>query len=323
MPNPLTLVTSAFGARRRPSLPVAPPPEQGDVLYQGIPRMPALFGRQGGPRQRHDRDEGYPANVGSTLATWVAARADADALAALLPSGFALGEPLLIVEAISLSGIPWLAGRGYEMLLVSTPVTYTAGALRQHGRLELVTWEDRPDAIISGREELGWNKVYADTMTRYTAADGSTIRYTAAWGGTKFFELDVTLNQPIPTLSSWRKGGLMHYRVIPRTGQWGAVEVEQVTVHSVSPAPTSLRSLRSGTGSFRFLPSGFEELPSLCHIVNRLAAIELGEVVDAGQVRTASWSDVHDITVLSSAAPQPFIAAEALADSSDDDELPQ
>ena len=77
MPNPLTLVTSAFGARRRPSLPVAPPPEQGDVLYQGIPRMPALFGRQGGPRQRHDRDEGYPANVGSTLATWVAARADA------------------------------------------------------------------------------------------------------------------------------------------------------------------------------------------------------------------------------------------------------
>jgi hypothetical protein len=38
----------------------------------------------------------------------------------------------------------------------------------------------------------------------------------------------------------------------------------------------------------------------LCHIVNRLAAIELGDTVDAGQARTAAWSDVKDIHIIDS-----------------------
>lgn len=48
------------------------------ATYQGITRMPALFGRQAGSRQRPDRNTGYPTDMGSALATWVAARADAD-----------------------------------------------------------------------------------------------------------------------------------------------------------------------------------------------------------------------------------------------------
>jgi hypothetical protein len=276
--------------------------------------MPAMFGRQAGPRQRPDRDEGYRTDIGSTLATWVAARADEARLGALLPPGFAVREPLLIVEAVTLTGLPWLAGRGYEMLLVSTPVTYTAGEADYHGRLELVTWENRPDAIISGREELGWNKVYADTMTRYAGADGKTVRYLAAWGGTTFFELDATLKRTPSAPAAWRSGPLMHYRVVPRTGSWGVAEVEEVTVHSASPPLTAMRSLQSGTGSFRFIPAGFEQLPTLAHIVDRLAAIPLGDIVDAGQARTASWTDVADIRVLSSATPLPL---EPLAENPD------
>jgi hypothetical protein len=274
--------------------------------WEGIPRMPATFGRQGGPRQRPDRNQGYPTNVGSTLATWIAVEADEAHLAALLPPGFAIAEPLLIVEAVTLSGLPWLAGRGYEMLLLSTPVTYAAGDIEHRGRLELVTWEDCPDAILSGREELGWNKVYADTMTRHTGQDGKTGRYLAAWGGTTFFELEITLNRTPALPAGWREGPLMHYRVLPRTGEWGHAEIDQVTANSASPPITAMRSLVSGSGSFRFIPAGFERLPTLSHIVERLAAISLGQVVDAGEARTASWTDVADIRILSSAAPAPF-----------------
>ncbi|ABW12435.1 conserved hypothetical protein [Parafrankia sp. EAN1pec] len=152
--------------------------------YDGIPRMPALFGRQGGPRQRPEGPGMYRAGDGNTLVTWVAARADADRLAALLPAGFELTDPLLIVEAATLSNLPWLAGRGYEFLVVSTPVVYTTAGAEHRGRLELVTWEDCPDAIISGREELGFNKMYADTMSRHTGNDGKSVRYRAAWDGT-------------------------------------------------------------------------------------------------------------------------------------------
>jgi hypothetical protein len=112
--------------------------------WDGIPRMPAMFGRQAGPRQRTDRDEGYRTDTGSTLATWVAIEADEHDLAGLLPPGFTVREPLLIVEAVTLSGLPWLAGRGYEMLLVSTPVNYAVGDAEHHGRLELVTGRTAP-----------------------------------------------------------------------------------------------------------------------------------------------------------------------------------
>lgn len=274
------------------------------ATYDGIPRMPALFGRQGGPRQRVDGTSLYPASAGDTLATWAAMRVDAAKLAALLPEGFVLADNLLVVEAMTLSNLPWLAGRGYEMLMVSTPVTYTVGGVQHRGRLELVTWEDRPDAIVSGREELGWNKIYADTMDRHTADDGKSIRYTAAWGGTTFFELTATLGLGVAGVESWRNGPLMHYRVFPRTADWGSLEVEQVTAHAAGVPVTSLRQLRPAEASFKFNPATFEQLPTLCHIVNKLAELTTGEVVDAGQAKSATWGDVRDIKIISSTKPR-------------------
>ena len=244
------------------------------------------------------RDGLWPAQAGATTATWVAARADAEALRRLLPAGFELSDPLLTVEAISLTSLPWLAGRGYGMLLVSVPVTYH-GSEEHTGRLELVTWEDSPDAIMTGREELGWNKLYADTMVRQLIVGGKRVRYTAAWGGTQFFRLAVGPERRVPQVGSWRNGLLMHYRVFPRAGAPGETEVEQVTAASAGAPLTSMRSLRSGSGSFEFRPAAFEELPTLHHIVNRLAQIELGEVVDAGQAKSAAWGDVRDIRVIS------------------------
>ena len=280
--------------------------------FEGIPRMPLMFGRQVGPRQRPDRDEGYPASAGATLVTWVAVGAEEQQLAALMPPGFAVADPVLVVEAISLSNLPWLAGRGYEMLMVSVPVTYTAGAVEHLGRLELVTWEDRPEPITSGREELGWNKIYADTMTRHTGADGKTVRYLAAWGGTTFFDLEVRLTRTPAALGSWRKGPLMHYRVFPRTEHWGELEVEQVTAAPAGAPLLTMRSLQRGSGSFRFHPATFEQLPTQQHIVNRLAAIKLGEPVDAGQAKVASWDAVSGIRILSSTTPLPFTATTPL-----------
>lgn len=305
--DPRALVPVSFGGRtpasRRRSQTQASPVSRVGETYQGIPRMPALFGRQPGPRQPHAFEGRYPTRAGTTLATWIACEADADDLAALLPRGFAVAEPLLIVEAVTLGSLPWLAGRGYEMLLVSTPVSYTSGGVEHRGRLELVTWEDCPDAIVSGREELGWSKVYADTMTREADQGSKSVRYSAAWGGTTFFEMEVKLGRGVADLGSWRTGPLMHYRVLPRTGSWGELDVEQVTAHSASAPVTAVRSFRSATGSFRFHSATFEQLPTLVHVVNSLASIRLESVVEAGQARTASWTDVADITIISDGAP--------------------
>ncbi|MGW4369735.1 acetoacetate decarboxylase family protein [Nocardia takedensis] len=267
------------------------------ATYDGIPRMPAVFGRQPGPRQQPHRPGRYPADRGRALATWVAVRVDPDQLTALLPTGFTLLDPLLITEVVSLSELPWLAGRGYEMAILSVPVHYTAPAGTRHrGRLALVVFEDCPDAIISGRDELGWSKVYADTMTRTT--DGATTTYTIAWGGTEILRLHADLTTPLPNLASWRAGPLMHYRVLPRTGIWGHLEVEQVTASDARPGLLSMRSLRTGTGHMTFTTAGFDRLPTLAHITDTLAALRLGDTVDVGQARIAGWQDLHDMHIL-------------------------
>lgn len=253
--------------------------------------MPALFGRAAGPRQRPDRDGLWPATAGTTSMTWVARRADGEALSALLPEGFVVREPLLIAEAVSLSGLPWLAGRGYEVLVISVPVTHEG----KPGRLELVTWENCPDAIITGREELGWNKLYADTMSRQETEAG--MRYAASWNGTCFFRMAVELRPESAYSSGWRAGPLMHYRVFPRTGAPGELEVEQITAADGGAAPCPSCP---ADGNFAFLPATFAELPTLHHIVNSLAAVDLGETVDAGRAHETGWGDVRDIRVISS-----------------------
>ena len=270
---------------------------QDRTTFTGIPRMPALFGQQAGPRQRPESAGPWPSSAGQLTDTWVVVETDPAKLSALLPKNFELAMPHLIAEAISLQGLPWLAGRGYEMLMLSVPVIYR-GKESHAGRLEIVTWEDCPDAILSGRDELGWNKVYADRMGRRISEDGKTIFYAASWGGTTFFEMHVALDKLVPRFKDWRKGPLMHYRVLPRTGQWGALEVEQVTGAGFDAVVPALRSCKSGTGGFCFHRSSFQQLPTHCHIVNKLAEISTKRVVDAGSARLKGWSDLSDMRII-------------------------
>jgi hypothetical protein len=234
--------------------------------------------------------------------------ADPDGLRRLLPDHFELATPMLAVEAVSLSGLPWLAGRGYELALVSVPVVHRdATGTQTAGRLELVTWENSPDAIMTGREELGWNKVYADTMVRREQELGTRVDYTVAWGGTTFLELNVELEPGVldgdpnaaATLGAWRAGPLMHYRIFPRTGRPGVAAIEEVTANGGGAAPLPAMSLQRGTGRFTFTAASFECLPTLHHIVGRLAQLELGRALEAGQVINPGWNDVRDIRVIS------------------------
>lgn len=260
--------------------------------------MPALFGQQPGPRQLPDSAGRHSADEGETTTTYVAVQTERAALERLLPHDFRVARPLLIVEAITVRGLPWLAGRGYEVLIVSTPVTFAAPSGASYtGRLSLVVWEDCPDAIISGREELGWSKVYADAMRRRVEA--STVDYTACWGGTEFFSMAVELGDVGSAAPPWRAGPLLHYRVLPRAGEWGKLDVEQVTA-SFAPSAPLRETVRSGSGSFRFTPATFEQLPTQVHIVNGLAALPLGRTVDAGEIRSGGWADQFGIEILAS-----------------------
>lgn len=267
----------------------------------GIPRMPAFFGRQGGPRQRVSDQLRHSNAAGTTSATWLAVEADKAQLVALLPRGFELAEPLLIVEGASLRQLPWLAGRGYELVSVAVPVIFVEGRRPVRGRLELVTWENLADPIISGREELGFNKVFADRIDFRRDEAAGCVSWKVGWGGTQFLEFtvsDLALPTGGTTVPSWRMGPTFHYRVLARTGEWGALEVEQVTTNTSAATEMRPLSTEEGHGSVQFRSASFEQLPTLSHIVNALSAAARGEVRAAGHAELQGWSDMHDMRIV-------------------------
>ncbi|MGH2266647.1 hypothetical protein ACQ1Z3_16255, partial [Enterococcus faecalis] len=58
--------------------------------------------------------------------------------------------------------IDWLAGRGYTMIHVSWPARFDGMRDRATGRFLAVVWESLADPIITGRDEIGHPKLYAD-----------------------------------------------------------------------------------------------------------------------------------------------------------------
>src|SRR5690606_37626254 len=99
---------------------------------------------------------------------------------------------------------------------------------------------------------------------------GGSIVHEAGWLGHRFFEMridDLTpaaaSATPVPALP------MLHYKYIPRTQDWGEVDVAYATMTPVSHA-ASVHDRQTGIGSVRFLKADWEELPTLFHIVNLL-----------------------------------------------------
>jgi len=264
-----------------------------------IHRMPTHFGPQPGPRQRPGGGR-WAAGDAHSSTIWVSYATDAEALTSVLPRGFTLhGHPVVTVEVTMLRALPWLAGRGYNLVQVHVPVRYDGGEVV--GRLELVTWENLADPIISGREELGWNKVYAEIADLAPDGDRTRLASRASWDG--FVFLDVTVEELVdiePEAAAPPALPLLHWRYLPRSGAWGEPEVEQVT--AAIPSGSRVTRARAGHGNAAFHPATFEQLPTLAHIVNGLARLPVRERVAAGALEAAGFLDMHDIEVLGAGA---------------------
>lgn len=237
-------------------------------------RMPVSFGPAPGPRNvPHDRQR--TRYVHRRVVLSVTARSEAAALAALLPANCTLaGEPLITLTVSQLSDLGWLAGRGYNIVSVQIPNVTFAGKERVSGTFVPVVWENRADPIITGREELGMAKIFADICD--IREIGGDHRASAAWDGFRFVDLeaggfvdaDAPATAPPPTLL---------FKYMPRTGQWGTADTSTMTVSGIDPnePPTTVHRHRTGSGRFRFRHARWEDMPTQYPIVNALADLPL------------------------------------------------
>ncbi len=257
-------------------------------------RMPAVFGPAPGPRQKADGTPWTVAESGIMDCQWLAVNylTESAALERLLPPGFTLrGDPVLSVHLSFFNNLYWLAGRGYGIVIVDFPVTYTGKSETIAGTFCPVMWEGIADAVLTGREELGFPKLFADIPHIERNAEQTSASGSASWFQHRFLNIEVhDLRETAGDRALPGAGGApMYYKYMPRTSIGGSEGADVAYVTTSFPPPGAagdaspikfgdfhFRKWR-GQGSLAWHRATFEQLPTSFHVVNGLAELPMRE----------------------------------------------
>ena len=266
-------------------------------------RMPTHFGPSFGPRQGEDGRRFANTDSPRTTARSVSFLTNRAQLDALLPEGFTVGaEPVVTVTASYITEIEWLAGRGYNTLGVSFPAVFQGRHDYAEGQFLTVLWENLTDPILTGREELGFAKLYCE-LPEPRVYQGTT-HCTASWLGFTFMDMTITnLSQvpPAPAGEPTDDGvprGILHYKYLPRTGAWGTADVAYATLTPAAMPNRVVAEMWQGEGTVQFRRATWEDLPTMVSIVNAFCDLEIKDYRGASVVKTVGGKDLGDQRIL-------------------------
>ena len=238
--------------------------------------MPAHFG----PMQQNEKSSGWYHDVTYMVVRYVT---DREKLSALLPQPFTVAEQPIITVAYGCGkDIDWLAGRGYNLVLVTASAIFNGENEQLEGQYSLVWWENLADAIIAGREVTGIPKIFAD-IPDHTVVDGQWHSNVSHFDS-QFLDISIkNLKEPTPEQiealqkSQEGKDHPMAWRYLPRVGGFGASISEPTTF----PSDNIYTDLQIGEGSIEWSNLTWEQNPTQCHIVNALADLPILEYLPA------------------------------------------
>ncbi|KAI0403454.1 hypothetical protein F4802DRAFT_599052 [Xylaria palmicola] len=269
-------------------------------------RMPIAFGPMPGPRQTF---EGKPrkADQSTFTTTSIKFKTSRTLLQNLFPSAsFRFKGPGTVAYAsfsqTTLNKMEWLGGSGYRhMGLYIHGVQYVqkSGEVLDGTYLPIL-FENLTDPIVSGREELGMPKLLCsvDIWRRETS-----VRVQAGWQGAIFGNLVLEGLQEVDpgadrgVIGGEDDDGIFAYKYIPKVGERGKADVEHATfvphAEEAKVVPSKVLQLyKADKASVSFDSLDWEALPTLHHIVSRLAEIPIYEVVSAKIVEGLGVPDV-------------------------------
>ena len=262
--------------------------------------MPVGFGPAMGPRQGPDGRKFSCVDNPKITSLSVSFISNPDQLAALLPPGFKLdGDPVVTVTASYMKEIEWLAGRGYNTLGVTFPASYRGKTETVRGPFLAVLWENLTDPILTGREELGFSKIYCELPEPDVA--GPTAACRAGWLGFDFMQMELAGLKQVsdaPNPGTRPIDGVLHYKYMPRTGEWGTPDSCYAVL---TPAETPNRRVVeqwTGAGRVEWTRARWEDLPTQYNIVNALADLEVRQYEGASLTKTVGGKDLSDQRII-------------------------
>ncbi|KAM3471265.1 hypothetical protein MY5147_005943 [Beauveria neobassiana] len=252
-------------------------------------RMPVSFGPASGPRQSLLGSARRWSNKGSSFVSRTQN---------LLPnSSFSFQSPDSVAFAsyvhTSLQNLDWLGGKGYDYVafLLHGIVYRKKDGSTVTGSFVAVMWENLTDPILTGREELGCPKLFCDIGVQQNA---SSYLMEASWaGGAPFLKLQMEGMRDKQVSEARDDGALFFYKYIPATGRPGVADVAHPVCVPNLICRTINRVQTARTANVIFDPLDEERLPTLNHIVGRLAEIPLFELAEAS---VAEGVDVQDLS---------------------------
>ena len=269
-------------------------------------QMPVHFGPCCGPRSGPLGERFFADGPQTSIQHSLVYETSPQLLENYLPEGFSLRSPHVIVTHKMHRDLPWLAGRGYNVVTFNTPVTYRGQKETITGRYQLAIWENHADPILCGREQLGYSKLYAEIEDLHTFREWSSAQL-SSWGF-PFLELRFRRQQPpagedalLPFVSDPEDQGLLHYKYIPHTGDgFSAADTAYVTLspsgfvppEGLPPLPPPERHWCTGSLSWQ-IPS-WEDMPTQYHVVQGLAALPILRVLGGWSITLQHYNDVYD-----------------------------
>ncbi|EEU34458.1 uncharacterized protein NECHADRAFT_44489 [Fusarium vanettenii 77-13-4] len=269
-------------------------------------RMPISFGPFPGPRQTFKGKPRVATHSTFTTAS-VKFKTSRTVLQNLFPSSsFRFKSPGTVayasVSQTTLNKMEWLGGSGYRHIgLYIHGVQYVQkdGTVLNGTFLPLL-FESLTDPIVSGREELGMPKLYCSVdIWRRT----NSYRVQTGWQGVQFGSLtldglrEADLSSSKGTIGGEDDDGIFAYKYIPKVGERGQADVEHATFvphaeeSKVVPSKVQ-RIFTADKASFEFDPHDWEALPTLHHVISRLAEIPIYEVIGGKVVEGVGVPDV-------------------------------
>jgi len=235
---------------------------------------------------------------------------DPTQLEKLLPPGFTLTAPYVVVNMNMLRNLAWLAGNGYNLVGVAIPAEYKGQEEKINGRLLMVMWENHADPILTGREQLGYSKIFCDISDIATYNNISRTKM-SSWGF-QFCEMTFDKNQEPENLDELKSvlnnpksDGIMHYKYFPRTGDgFSKADVQYVCLNpsnaklpdDVKKYPVNDPVYCKGTIEWR-IPT-WEQMPTQHRVVEGLGGLEIKRYVGAVATTNYSLGDLYSQRII-------------------------
>jgi acetoacetate decarboxylase len=151
---------------------------------------------------------------------------DPGMLSAFIPEAFEMTKPVLSIQYSMCRQVDWMGGSGYNLITVAVPAAYARGRERIEGLYILVIWENRTAPILTGREQTGMPKIFANIEDPHQLGD--RLLANASYDGWTFLRIDfrqVKQMSPAELALQNQQAGTVNafgWRYIPNIGRPGA-----------------------------------------------------------------------------------------------------